>query len=126
MFSAASGSAEPGPPVVLGQQRSRAGRVRGGAALDDAVEHLRARGLGERGQLTASIAQAKGKISETELKILQVDQDFRSGVAKELADIRAKYADAIEKQVTAKDQTEKLEIRAPQDGVVLQIGRAHV
>ena len=32
LFSAASGSAEPGPPVVLGQQRSRAGRGRGGAA----------------------------------------------------------------------------------------------
>ncbi|MFT4121599.1 HlyD family type I secretion periplasmic adaptor subunit [Bradyrhizobium sp.] len=77
-----------------------------------------ARLLGERGQLTASIAQAKGKISETELKILQVDQDFRSGVAKELADIRAKYAETLEKQVTAKDQTEKLEIRAPQAGVV--------
>lgn len=74
--------------------------------------------LGERGQLTASIAQAKGKISETELKILQIDQDFRSGVAKELADIRAKYAETLEKQVTAKDQTEKLEIRAPQAGVV--------
>jgi len=74
--------------------------------------------LGERGQLTASIAQAKGKISETELKILQVDQDFRSGVAKELADIRAKYAETLEKQVTARDQTEKLEIRAPQAGVV--------
>ncbi len=52
------------------------------------------------------------------MKILQVDQDFRSGVAKELADIRARYADAIEKQVTAKDQTEKHEIRAPQAGVV--------
>lgn len=83
-----------------------------------ALQRDSARLLGERGQLTASIAQAKGKISETELKILQVDQDFRSGVAKELADIRAKYADAIEKQVTAKDQTEKLEIRAPQAGVV--------
>ncbi|MGY4475946.1 HlyD family type I secretion periplasmic adaptor subunit [Bradyrhizobium sp. USDA 3364] len=83
-----------------------------------ALQRDSARLLGERGQLTASIAQARGKISETELKILQVDQDFRSGVAKELADIRAKYADTIEKQVTAKDQTEKLEIRAPQAGVV--------
>lgn len=53
-----------------------------------ALQRDSARLLGERGQLTASIAQAKGKISETELKILQVDQDFRSGVAKELADIR--------------------------------------
>ena len=74
--------------------------------------------LGERGQLTASIAQAKGKISETELKILQVDQEFRSDVAKELSDVRAKYADTLEKQVTARDQTEKLELRAPQAGIV--------
>lgn len=77
-----------------------------------------ARLLGERGQLTASIAQAKGKISETELKILQIDQDFRSDVAKELADVRAKYAETVEKQVTARDQAEKLELRAPQAGVV--------
>jgi HlyD family secretion protein len=83
-----------------------------------ALQRDSARLLGERGQLTASIAQAKGKISETELKILQVDQDFRSNVAKELADIRAKYAETVEKQVAAKDQTEKLEIRAPQAGVV--------
>ncbi len=74
--------------------------------------------LGERGQLTASMAQARGKISETELKILQIDQDFRSSVAKELADIRAKQAEAIEKQVAARDQTEKLELRAPKAGVV--------
>jgi HlyD family secretion protein len=77
-----------------------------------------ARLLGERGQLTASIAQAKGKISETELKILQVDQDFRSNVAKELADVRGKYAETFEKQVMARDQTEKLELRAPRTGIV--------
>lgn len=77
-----------------------------------------ARLLGEKGQLTASIAQAKGKISETELKIMQIDQDFRSDVAKELADIRAKYAETYEKKVTARDQAEKLELRAPQAGIV--------
>ncbi len=44
-----------------------------------ALQRDSARLLGERGQLTASIAQAKGKISETELKILQVDQDFPPG-----------------------------------------------
>ena len=83
-----------------------------------ALQRDQSRLLGERGQLTASMAQARGKISETELKILQIDQDFRSGVAKELADIRAKQAEAIEKQVAARDQTEKLELRAPQAGVV--------
>lgn len=83
-----------------------------------ALQRDAARLLGERGQLTASIAQAKGKISETELKILQIDQDFRSEVAKELAEVRAKYAETFEKQVAARDQTEKLEIRAPQAGIV--------
>ncbi len=77
-----------------------------------------ARLLGEKGQLTAAIAQAKGKISETELKIMQIDQDFRSDVARELADIRAKYAETVEKKVAARDQTEKLDLRAPQAGVV--------
>src|SRR5262249_36143615 len=31
---------------------------------------------GERGQLIANIAQARGKITETELQIIQVDQDM--------------------------------------------------
>ena len=83
-----------------------------------ALQRDAAKLLGERGQLTASMAEAKGKISETELKILQIDQDFRANVAKELADIRAKYAEMFEKQIAARDQTEKLEIRAPQAGVV--------
>jgi HlyD family secretion protein len=83
-----------------------------------ALQRDSARLLGERGQLTASIAQAKGKISETELKTLQIDQDFRSSVAKELADVRAKYAETFEKQIAARDQTEKLDLRAPQAGVV--------
>jgi HlyD family secretion protein len=83
-----------------------------------ALQREAARLLGERGQLTASAAQAKGKISETELKILQIDQDFRSNVAKELADVRAKYAETFEKKVAARDQTDKLELRAPQAGVV--------
>ncbi len=77
-----------------------------------------ARLLGERGQLTASIAQAKGKISETELKILQIDQDFRSDVARELAEVRAKLSETVEKQVAARDAADKLELRAPQDGLV--------
>lgn len=87
-----------------------------------ALQRDSARLLGEKGQLTASIAQARGKISETELKILQIDQDFRSDVAKELADVRAKYAETYEKKVTARDQADKLELRAPQAGIVHDLG----
>ena len=41
---------------------------------------------GERGQFIAQIARARAKISETELQIIQLDQDFRSEVLKDLRD----------------------------------------
>src|SRR5262249_54210515 len=42
-----------------------------------ALERERERLDGERGQLVAATAQAKGKMAEIELQILQVDQDMR-------------------------------------------------
>ena len=57
-----------------------------------ALEREQARLEGERGQLVASIAQSKGKISETKIQILQVDQDMRTEDGKDLADIRGKTA----------------------------------
>src|SRR5215475_2246132 len=76
---------------------------------------------GERGQLIASTAQAKGKITETELQIIQIDQDLRSEVAKELRAIQGKMAELVERKVAAEDQLMRTEIRAPQSGVVHQL-----
>ena len=42
---------------------------------------------GERGQFIADIARARGKISETELQIIQLDQDFRTEVLKDLREV---------------------------------------
>jgi HlyD family secretion protein len=75
---------------------------------------------GERGQLVAATAQAKGKISETQLQIIQIDQDLSSDVAKELRDIDSKIGEFVERKVTAEDQLKRTDIRAPQDGVVFQ------
>jgi HlyD family secretion protein len=86
-----------------------------------ALERDGARLEGERGQLIATVAQGKGKVSETELQIIQLDQNLRSDVAKELADIRAKIAELVERKVTAMDQLQRIEIRAPQAGVVQQL-----
>jgi HlyD family secretion protein len=76
---------------------------------------------GEHGQLVASIAQTKGKISETELQVIQVDQDLRSEVAKELSEVQGKLAELVEKRVTAEDQLKRVDLRAPQDGMVHQL-----
>ena len=85
------------------------------------LEREQARLEGERGQLIASIAQAKGKISETKIQILQIDQDMRTEVGRDLADIRGKSAELIEKRVAAEDQLKRIDIRAPQNGMVHQL-----
>jgi membrane fusion protein, type I secretion system len=76
---------------------------------------------GERGQLIATIAQSKGKITETELQILQIDQDMRTEVGRDLAEIRGKTAELVERQVAAEDALKRVDIRAPIDGVVHQL-----
>src|SRR5262249_22732166 len=85
------------------------------------LERDGARLEGERAQLIATVAQTKGKISETELQIIQADQNLRTDVAKELAAIRAKIAELVERKVTAMDQLQRIDIRAPQSGVVHQL-----
>ena len=86
-----------------------------------ALEREQARLEGERGQLIAAIAQSKGKISETRIQILQIDQDMRTENGKDLADIRGKTAELVEKKVAAEDQLKRIDIRAPQSGMVHQL-----
>jgi HlyD family secretion protein len=75
---------------------------------------------GERGQLIATIAQAKGKVAELRLQIIQIDQDLSSEVAKELREIDGKVGEFVERKVSAMDQLKRTDIRAPQDGTVFQ------
>jgi len=80
-----------------------------------------ARLQGERGQLIADIARAKGKIAETELQIIQVDSDFRTEVLKDLREAEGKIAELKERAIAAEDQLKRVDIRAPQAGVVYQL-----
>ena len=84
------------------------------------LERDSARLNGERAQYIASRAQAKGKITETELQIIQVDKDVVSEVSKDLRETNDKIGELIERKVAAEDQLRRVDIRAPQDGMVLQ------
>lgn len=86
-----------------------------------ASEREAVRLAGERGSLVASLAQAKGKITETELQIIQVDQDLRSEVARELGDVRSKISELAERKVAGEDQLKRIDIRAPQAGIVHEL-----
>ena len=84
----------------------------------NALERDAARLVGERGLLTSATASAKGKINETNLQILQIEQQMRTEVAKELREAQDKASELIERQVAAKDQLQRIDLRAPQDGTV--------
>jgi membrane fusion protein, type I secretion system len=84
------------------------------------LERDSARLNGERAQYIAARAQAKGKITETELQILQVDRDLASEVSKDLRESNDKIGEFVERKVTAEDQLRRVDIRAPQDGIVEQ------
>jgi HlyD family secretion protein len=85
------------------------------------LEREAARLKGERAQSVAAIAQSRGKIGEIELQIIQIDQDLSSEVARELREVEGKIGEFIERKVAAEDQLKRVEIRAPQDGVVHQL-----
>lgn len=84
------------------------------------LERDGARLEGERAQYVASKAQTKGKITETELQIIQIDKDMVSDVSKDLRETNDKIGELVERKVTAEDQLRRVDIRAPQDGMVEQ------
>lgn len=86
-----------------------------------ALEREAARLKGERAQSVASTAQVRGKISEISLQIIQIGQDLSSEVAKELREIDGKIGEYVERKVSAEDQLKRVDLRAPQDGVVHQL-----
>ena len=86
-----------------------------------AIQRDAARLEGERGQLVSQAAQARGRIAEIALQIEQIDQDLQAEVMRDLRDLQGKLAELSEKKVTADDQLKRVELKAPQAGVVHQL-----
>jgi HlyD family secretion protein len=86
-----------------------------------ALERDTARIEGERSQLSGMIAQAKGKISEIELQTIQIDQDLRTEVGKDLIETRAKISELSERKIAAADQLNRIDIREWTPGTVTRM-----
>lgn len=86
-----------------------------------ALQREAARLEGERGRVVASIAQAKGKSTETELQIIQLEQDSITEALKELRDLEAKLGELVERKVAGEDQLKRVAITSPRDGIVHQL-----
>ncbi|QCI99417.1 HlyD family type I secretion periplasmic adaptor subunit [Agrobacterium larrymoorei] len=76
---------------------------------------------GERGEKIAYQAQVAGRISETRLQIIQIDQELKTEVGRELREIEGQMGEFAERKVAAQDQLKRVDIVAPQAGVVHQM-----
>jgi HlyD family type I secretion membrane fusion protein len=76
---------------------------------------------GEAGDHISSIAKAKQTIGETKLQIMQLDNDRQQDISKELRDVQAKLFESTERLAAIEDQTRRLDIFAPVDGVVINL-----
>lgn len=76
---------------------------------------------GDIAQVVATTAQAKGRIAEIDLQILQLDQELKTEVGRELRDQQGREAELSERKVAAEDQLKRIDIRSPQAGTVHQL-----
>jgi HlyD family secretion protein len=76
---------------------------------------------GQQAQRISVIAEIEQKVAETQLQIIQIDDDLRAGAQKELRETDAKLAELAERRIAADDQLKRLELRAPISGYVHQL-----
>lgn len=73
---------------------------------------------GRIGQSRADIARSQQAISETELNIVQTEKKFQEDVLQQLREVRVQIAEYTEKLGVAEDILKRVEITAPQSGMV--------
>jgi HlyD family secretion protein len=86
-----------------------------------AMEREERRLGGEHGGLLAQIARAKGQISEINVQIIAVDESARAQAQRELRSIEAKLSELSEREVAALDKLNRVDLRAPQKGIVHEL-----
>ena len=83
-----------------------------------AMQRENTRISGEHGVLISQIARTKAQISEVKTQILGLKQSTRSDAQKELREIEARVAELQEREIAARDNLSRIDIRAPAAGIV--------
>ncbi|HEX7758226.1 MAG TPA: HlyD family type I secretion periplasmic adaptor subunit [Caulobacteraceae bacterium] len=91
-------------------------------ALERGAEDLH----GQVAQLQASAASARGKISEIDLRIIQVTENSRTEAGGQLSDVQNQLAELREKKTAAVAALQQVDIRAPEPGVVERLAVRNV
>ncbi|WP_321344655.1 HlyD family type I secretion periplasmic adaptor subunit [Breoghania sp.] len=83
-----------------------------------AQERARADLVGQISEHQADLARIDNSIRETEIAILQVERSFREQVLSELREATTAVDDLVQQIVATTKQLERVDIRAPIDGIV--------
>jgi HlyD family secretion protein len=86
-----------------------------------ALQRTRAELTGTIGQIETEIAQSNIAISRSKLEISQVDLVQREQAERDLREVDARIAELMERRIAARDQLDRLVVRAPQSGLVSQL-----
>jgi len=86
-----------------------------------ALEREAARLSGQVGELTASEAQARGRITEIDIEIVKLDAQRREEAIATLRDLQYRELELMEERRALIEQISRLEVRAPVDGVVYDL-----
>ena len=84
-----------------------------------ALEREQASLSGSIGRLTADRAKAVQGISDTQLKVRQIKQEFFEQVSQNITETRVKLAEVTEKEVVASDALRRVKIVSPVNGLSL-------
>lgn len=76
---------------------------------------------GEIGQLQSDISGTEVRIGETKLQIIQTNQKFREEVTAQRQEIQQKVFDLRERHFATRDVLNRIDIRAPTSGVVMDM-----
>lgn len=86
-----------------------------------AVERESVNLSGEMGALAAAIAQARGRITEIDLQRSALDGSLVEDAMTQLRDLKPSEADLRERRLDLIETIDQLDVRAPRDGVVLDM-----
>ncbi|WP_339033490.1 HlyD family type I secretion periplasmic adaptor subunit [Bradyrhizobium symbiodeficiens] len=76
---------------------------------------------GLKGEIDANIARVKGQISESRIKIIELDQQARTDGQRDLREVDGKLAELQERIVASLDRLSRMVIRSPIPGTVNEL-----
>lgn len=76
---------------------------------------------GLKGEIDANIARVNAQISESKIKIIELDQQTRTDAQRDLRELEAKSTELHERIVAAQDRLSRMVIRSPISGIVNEL-----